>query len=52
MRHDRLIQLFTIAGNESISKASFPMFLVMCAFVVILVMVPERATWLPEALGK
>ena len=49
--------LFVLQGMTGrdmgfISKASFPMFLVMCVFVVVLVMVPELATWLPEVLSK
>ena len=49
--------LFVLQGMTGrdmgfISKASFPMFLVMCVFVVILVMVPGLATWLPEVLSK
>ena len=49
--------LFVLQGMTGkdigfISKASFPMFLVMCLFVVILVMFPGLATWLPEVLSK
>lgn len=49
--------LFVLQGMTGrdmgfISKASFPMFLVMCVFVVILVMAPGLATWLPEVLSK
>ncbi len=49
--------LFVLQGMTGkdigfISKASFPMFLVMCVFVVILVFFPELATWLPEVLSK
>ena len=49
--------LFVLQGMTGkdmmfISKASFPMFLVMCLFVIILVMFPELATWLPDALSK
>ncbi|MEM9267724.1 MAG: TRAP transporter large permease subunit [Pseudomonadota bacterium] len=48
--------LFVLQGMTGrdmgfISKASFPMFLVMCLFVVILVMFPGLATWLPNALS-
>ncbi|MDJ0684226.1 MAG: TRAP transporter large permease subunit [Alphaproteobacteria bacterium] len=49
--------LFVLQGMTGrdmgfISRASFPMFLVMCVFIVFLVMVPEIATWLPEVLSK
>jgi C4-dicarboxylate transporter, DctM subunit len=49
--------LFVLQGMTGrdmgfISKASFPMFLVMCAFVVVLVMFPGLATWLPQVLSK
>ena len=49
--------LFVLQGMTGkdigfISKASFPMFLVMCLFVVILVMFPGLATWLPGVLSK
>lgn len=35
-----------------IGRASFPMFLVMAAFIVLLFLFPGMATWLPEALSK
>lgn len=49
--------LFVLQGMTGrdmgfISKASFPMFVVMCIFVVILVLVPGLATWLPGVLSK
>jgi len=49
--------LFVLQGMTGkdmafISKASFPMFLVMCVFVVFLVMFPGLATWLPGVLSK
>lgn len=49
--------LFVLQGMTGkdigfISKASFPMFLVMCLFVVILVLFPGLATWLPEVLSR
>ena len=45
--------LFVLQGMtgkpiDFIAKASLPMFLVMCVFVVILVMFPQLATWLPN----
>ena len=47
--------LFVLQGMTGkdigyIAKASLPMFAIMCAFVVILVLVPELATWLPSVL--
>ena len=47
--------LFVLQGMTGkdlgyIAKASMPMFFVMCAFVGILVAIPELATWLPNAL--
>jgi len=47
--------LFVLQGMTNrdigfIAAASLPMFLIMCAFVVILVFFPELATWLPQAL--
>ncbi len=49
--------LFVLQGMTGkdmafISRASLPMFGVMCVFIVILVLVPELATWLPEVLSK
>ena len=49
--------LFVLQGMTGrdmafISKASFPMFLVMCVFIVFLVTFPEIATWLPEVLSR
>jgi tripartite ATP-independent transporter DctM subunit len=49
--------LFVLQGMTGrdmgfISRASFPMFVVMCVFVVVLVMFPGLATWLPEVLSK
>ncbi|AVO37437.1 TRAP transporter large permease [Pukyongiella litopenaei] len=49
--------LFVLQGMTGrdmgfISRASFPMFVVMCVFVVILVLVPGLATWLPGVLSK
>jgi len=35
-----------------ISRASFPMFCVMGAFIVLLYTFPEMATWLPEYLSS
>ena len=48
--------LFVLQGMTGkdmgfISKASFPMFLVMCVFIVFLVMFPGLATWLPSVLS-
>jgi len=47
--------LFVLQGMTGkdigyIARASMPMFFVMCAFVIILVAIPELATWLPKAL--
>lgn len=47
-----VLQGMTGHGMGFISKASFPMFLVMCLFVVILVAFPDLATWLPSQLQK
>ncbi len=49
--------LFVLQGMTGrdigfIARAALPMFLVMCLFVVILVLVPQLATFLPEALSK
>ena len=45
--------LFVLQGMtgkpiDFIAKASLPMFLVMCGFVVLLVIFPQLATWLPS----
>ncbi|WP_417432380.1 TRAP transporter large permease [Kiloniella sp.] len=47
--------LFVLQGMTGrdigyIAKASMPMFFVMCAFIGILVLIPELATWLPSVL--
>ncbi|MDO6729235.1 TRAP transporter large permease subunit [Marinovum sp. 2_MG-2023] len=49
--------LFVLQGMTGrdmgfIGRASFPMFLVMAAFIVLLFLFPAMATWLPEALSK
>lgn len=49
--------LFVLQGMTGrdmgfISRASFPMFLVMGGFIVILFMFPGMATWLPEVLSR
>ena len=49
--------LFVLQGMTGkdmgfIARASFPMFLVMCAFIVVLYMFPGLATWLPEVLSQ
>lgn len=49
--------LFVLQGMTGkdmafISKASFPMFIVMGIFIIFLVMFPGLATWLPELLSK
>ncbi|MEH6633295.1 MAG: TRAP transporter large permease subunit [Halopseudomonas aestusnigri] len=49
--------LFVLQGMTGkdigyIARASMPMFFVMCAFIVILFLIPELATWLPEALSN
>ena len=48
--------LFVLQGMTGkdmgfISKASFPMFLVMMVFIVFLVLFPGMATWLPSVLS-
>ncbi len=47
-----LFVLQGMAGRDIgyIAKASMPMFFVMCAFIGILVLIPELATWLPSVL--
>ena len=47
-----VLQGMTGRGIGYIAWASLPMFLVMGVFIVILVAVPELATFLPEALAK
>ncbi|MFL4469220.1 TRAP transporter large permease [Tateyamaria armeniaca] len=49
--------LFVLQGMTGkdmgfIAKASFPMFCVMCVFIVVLVLFPGLALWLPETLSK
>jgi tripartite ATP-independent transporter DctM subunit len=49
--------LFVLQGMTGkdmgfISRASFPMFLVMAGFIVLLFLFPGMATWLPEVLSK
>ncbi|WP_419904620.1 TRAP transporter large permease [Kiloniella sp.] len=49
--------LFVLQGMTGkdigyIARASMPMFFVMCGFVVILFLIPELATWLPETLSQ
>jgi tripartite ATP-independent transporter DctM subunit len=49
--------LFVLQGMTGrdigfISRASFPMFLVMAGFIVILYLFPGLATWLPETLSR
>jgi len=48
--------LFVLQGMTGrdlgfISRASFPMFLVMAAFIVLLYAFPQMATWLPSVLN-
>ncbi len=48
--------LFVLQGMTGrdmgfIARASFPMFLVMCVFIVFLVMFPQLALWLPGVLS-
>lgn len=45
-----VLQAMTGKGIGFIAKASIPMFLVMCAFVTVLVAFPAMATWLPDIL--
>ncbi|MFD2205474.1 TRAP transporter large permease [Kiloniella antarctica] len=49
--------LFVLQGMTGkdigyIARASMPMFFVMCAFIVVLFLIPELATWLPETLSQ
>ena len=49
--------LFVLQGMTGkdmgfIGRASFPMFLVMGGFIILLFMFPGMATWLPEQLSK
>lgn len=49
--------LFVLQGMTGrdigfISRASFPMFVVMAVFILFLVMFPGLATWLPDLLSK
>lgn len=46
--------LFVLQGMTGhqinyIAKAAFPMFLIMAAMIVLLVVIPEMATWLPSS---
>ncbi|MCA8909970.1 MAG: TRAP transporter large permease subunit [Rhodospirillaceae bacterium] len=48
--------LFVLQGMTGrdigfIAASAFPMFLIMCAFIVLLVLFPGMATWLPGALN-
>ncbi|MCY3827961.1 MAG: TRAP transporter large permease subunit [Rhodospirillaceae bacterium] len=45
-----LVESMTGRGIGYISRAALPMFLLMLLGVVILVLVPELATWLPSAM--
>jgi C4-dicarboxylate transporter, DctM subunit len=47
-----LFVLQGMTGHEInyIARAAVPFFLLMCVMVVLLVMVPELATWLPETM--
>ena len=45
-----MLQAMTGKGIGFIARASVPMFLVMCGFVLVLAAFPEIATWLPNAL--
>ena len=45
-----MLQAMTGKGIGFIARASVPMFIVMCLFVILLTVFPEIATWLPEAL--
>lgn len=49
--------LFVLQGMTGkdmgfISRSSFPMFLVMAGFIVLLFMFPGMATWLPDVLSR
>ncbi len=43
-----VLQGMTGKSIDFIARASLPMFLVMCGFIVVLVMFPQLATWLPN----
>ncbi|MCY4311046.1 MAG: TRAP transporter large permease subunit, partial [Rhodospirillaceae bacterium] len=45
-----LVENMTGRGIGYISRAALPMFLLMLLGVIILVLVPELATWLPSAM--
>lgn len=45
-----LVESMTGRGIGFVSKATLPMFMLMLLGVVILVLVPELATWLPSAM--
>jgi tripartite ATP-independent transporter DctM subunit len=47
-----VLQGMTGRDMSYISKASFPMFLVMCVFIVFLFIFPQMATWLPDLLSQ
>lgn len=47
-----VLQQMTGRGIAFIARASIPMFLVMCLFIVVLVIFPQLATWLPEVLSR
>jgi len=47
-----VLQSMTGKDMAFISKASFPMFMVMLLFIFVLVLFPGLATWLPELLSK
>ena len=49
-----LFVLQSMTGRDIgfVARASFPMFLVMCGFVVLLVLFPGMATWLPGVLSR
>ena len=47
--------LFVLQGMTKlqigyVAKTALPMFLIMCLMIVVLVIFPEIATWLPENL--
>lgn len=47
-----VLQGMTGRGMGFIARAAFPMFLVMCLFVVVLTAFPGLATWLPAVMSR
>ena len=47
-----VLQQMTGHGIGFIARSALPMFFVMCVFIVILMIFPQLATWLPETLRE